>query len=132
MQLGWREGRQTIISFHNYDHLSTSQQANTNVVVENNIALGLQRYPSYICFSVTMLLLCPFLNPLALVCAIPAAICSCIVSCISSCYYRLYAACNYPHILANRPGISRTVPETDLASCCPGNYSRGKHIILYY
>ena len=24
-------------------------------------------------------------------------------------------------ILANRPGISGTVPETDLLSCCPGN-----------
>jgi len=40
-------------------------------------------------------------------------------------------------ILANHPGISGTVPETDLASrCpgsvqnCPGNYSHGKRIII--
>ena len=41
------------------------------------------------------------------------------------------------HILANRPGISETVPETDLLSCCPGNnrncpgnYTRG--LGVYY
>ena len=40
-------------------------------------------------------------------------------------------------ILANRPGISGTVPETDLLSCCPGNnrncpgnYTRG--LGVYY
>ena len=39
-------------------------------------------------------------------------------------------------ILANRPGISGTVPETDLLSCCPGNnqncprnYTR--HVVAY-
>ena len=62
--------------------ISSTTQANANVVVQNNIDLGLRNYPSYICFSITMFLLCTFLNPLALACAIPAVICSCVVSCI--------------------------------------------------
>ena len=39
-----------------------------------------------------------------------------------SCFCTASSRCIYEDcILANRPGISGTVPETDLLSCCPGN-----------
>ena len=79
--------RVCIISIYLYP-ISSITQANANVVVQNNIDLGLRNYPSYICFSITMFLLCTFLNPLALACAIPAVICSCVVSCIVQVYIR--------------------------------------------